>query len=168
VTRDSDDLINQWFGDALVRKESATGKSKGKHHVPFNQRHCKEFTGLVHQRLINSPEVYGQIKKWMSQRATKKSTLIQKPAEQKIPHDISDFLRPVVNNNSKLKGVARLTTEAMKEGINLMEVWNKNRVSYQILKYIPGVNLVSRKIEDIQVSITSRILTEAKAVITKV
>ncbi|MGK0289873.1 MAG: triacylglycerol lipase [bacterium] len=65
LTEDPDHIITQWFGDALVRKNSATGKSKHeKHHIPFTPDHHKEFLKIGHLKLTHSLLVYEQIKTW--------------------------------------------------------------------------------------------------------
>lgn len=65
LTGNKDSLASRWFGDALVRKDSATGKACDEHHLPFVPEHHREFTGLVHHKLVHAPEVYAQIRGWM-------------------------------------------------------------------------------------------------------
>ena len=67
VHKDSEHILSQFFGDALVRKYSATGQSDNqKHHLPFLPENQAEFTQLMHVRLAQSRRVYQQILQWVS------------------------------------------------------------------------------------------------------
>ena len=66
VHKDSEHILSQFFGDALVRKYSATGQSDNqKHHIPFLPENQAEFTQLMHVRLAQSRRVYKQILHWV-------------------------------------------------------------------------------------------------------
>ncbi|MFT5162270.1 MAG: triacylglycerol lipase [Alteromonadaceae bacterium] len=67
VHKDSNHILSQLFGDALVSKNSATGQSKHqKHNLPFLPEHHREFTRIHHVRLAHSLEIYSQIKAWVA------------------------------------------------------------------------------------------------------
>lgn len=67
VHKDSEHVLSQFFGDALVRKYSATGQSDNdKHHLPFLPENQAEFTQLMHVRLAQSRRVYKQILHWVN------------------------------------------------------------------------------------------------------
>jgi triacylglycerol lipase len=66
IHEDSDHILSQFFGDALVRKYSATGQSKHeRHHLPFLPEHQKEFTKIRHIQLAHNEKVYEQIREWV-------------------------------------------------------------------------------------------------------
>lgn len=65
ISKQSNNLINDWFGDALVTKNSGIGNSKSKHHIAFNLENHKEFLGKSHLSLAYSEEIYSQIKSWI-------------------------------------------------------------------------------------------------------
>lgn len=66
VHEDSDSIFSQFFGDALVRKYSATGQSKQqRHHLPFLPENHKEFTKIMHIQLAHNERVYEQLREWV-------------------------------------------------------------------------------------------------------
>lgn len=66
VTKDSEHVLSQLFGDALVRKYSATGQSiNEKHTLRFPADHQVEFTQVVHVALAHHEKVYQQILMWV-------------------------------------------------------------------------------------------------------
>lgn len=67
IHKDSNHILSQLFGDALVRKHSATGQSnQEEHQLPFLPEHHKEFTRIHHVKLAHSMEVYAQILSWVN------------------------------------------------------------------------------------------------------
>ncbi len=66
IHKDSNHILSQLFGDALVRKHSATGQShQEQHNLSFLAEHHKEFTRIRHIKLAHSLEVYKQIREWI-------------------------------------------------------------------------------------------------------
>jgi len=77
VTKNPNDFVTHCVGDALVRRDSARGRStyRGRrlddaddgedhrHHLPFHEQ--SEFAGVKHWQLTNHPHVYHQIKEWV-------------------------------------------------------------------------------------------------------
>jgi triacylglycerol lipase len=60
--------ISYLVGDALVRKDSAHGRSKSaEHSLEVPPDNIREFPGVGHLRLPNHCQVYEQIKEWMDQ-----------------------------------------------------------------------------------------------------
>lgn len=69
VHEDGDHILSQFFGDALVRKYSATGQSKiQRHNLPFLPENQKELTKVSHVKLAHSKRVYQQIRHWVKSR----------------------------------------------------------------------------------------------------
>ncbi len=167
LTDGTDDLINQWFGDALVRKDSAKGQSKNKHHLFFNLKNHKEITGLVHHKLVNSKEVYEQIRCWMNVKSKSKKSKITS-LTQDFPAK-SDNVIPSepIHKASKLNGVSTLFIEGFKGGLCKLAELNRSRITYKILNNIPLVNIVSREIENVQVGFTEKILSKAISAVEK-
>jgi triacylglycerol lipase len=67
IHKDSNHVLSQWFGDALVRKNSATGQSRQEaHNLPFLPEHHKEFVRIHHVKLAHCWPVYEQIRDWIS------------------------------------------------------------------------------------------------------
>jgi pimeloyl-ACP methyl ester carboxylesterase len=65
ITENPKHPISEWFGDAIVRKQSALGKSKNPEHVlSFSEDNHKEFPGIFHLKLMHRDEIYEQIKLW--------------------------------------------------------------------------------------------------------
>jgi pimeloyl-ACP methyl ester carboxylesterase len=63
----ADHPLSQFFGDALVRKYSATGQSdQPAHNLPFLPENHKEFTKIRHLKLAHSKQVYQQIAGWVN------------------------------------------------------------------------------------------------------
>lgn len=68
VFKDNQKVLNEFFGDALVRKHSATGgHPTSPHHLPFLPENQKEFETINHVKMAHSEEVYQQIRGWVSQ-----------------------------------------------------------------------------------------------------
>ena len=60
--------VSRWFGDALVRKPSALGRSRRKEHsLRFPSCHHREYPATGHMKLAHYPEVYDQIRQWCEQ-----------------------------------------------------------------------------------------------------
>jgi triacylglycerol lipase len=65
VTDDPESIFSIWFGDAMVRKQSALGRDRtGLHTLPIPETNHKEFPGIAHIALMNEPKIYDQIKEW--------------------------------------------------------------------------------------------------------
>ena len=65
VTKDSEHILSQLFGDALVRKYSATGQSSNdKHSLDFLAQNQAEFNQVRHVALAHNERVYQQILIW--------------------------------------------------------------------------------------------------------
>ncbi|MFA6035198.1 MAG: alpha/beta hydrolase [Myxococcota bacterium] len=81
LTSNPNDLISDWFGDAMVRKGSATGKAGAPEHcIPFPPENQKILPSVNHIALAHHPAVYKQIKAWC--RTAPKAA--RKPAVPKI------------------------------------------------------------------------------------
>ena len=66
VHEDSEHILNEFFGDLLVRKHSATGGDEDNpHRLPFKPENHKEFLKVNHLRLAHNEQVYEQIKAWV-------------------------------------------------------------------------------------------------------
>lgn len=66
VFKDNQKILNEFFGDALVRKYSATGGDPDKpHHIPFLPENHKEFEAINHLKMAHSELVYKQIRDWV-------------------------------------------------------------------------------------------------------
>lgn len=165
LTDDSDDLINQWFGDALVRKNSATGLDNSKHHLAFNLKHHREFTGLVHHKLVNTQEVYDQIKLWVSHKSKNNNLLPAKITHFINKDDLQYFPVGLGTKKTKLNGASALAKDAIREGITKLDELNKSRVAYKILNHIPLLSIFSKEIENVHVGITEKILGKAKSIV---
>ena len=167
LTEDSDDLINQWFGDALVRKESSIGRAVNRHHLAFNLKNHKEFAGFQHHKLVNSPLVYVQIRYWMSSKYKLKKLKSSETSCIVTSENIHYFPTKPVIKISKLKGVSALAKEGITEGLSKLEELNRRRLAYKILNHIPLVNVFSKEIENVQVGITEKMLRMAKSLVEK-
>ena len=165
LTADSDHLISEWFGDALVRKKSAIGKSKTKHHLPFDLNNHKEFAGLAHLKLVDSMDVYEQIKVWIPQKSS-----IQKPSHTKtiIPYNETYFPKENMHSKNKLNSVLDLTRTGLIGSIDKLETIQKSNLTYKILNQIPIVNVFSKEIENIHNSISKTVLKSSKTVLKKI
>jgi triacylglycerol lipase len=59
-------FLSEFFGDAIVGKWSAKGKSgNSKYDLSFPENHIKEFPGITHIKLMHDRRVYEQIKDWI-------------------------------------------------------------------------------------------------------
>ncbi len=165
VSEKSESIANQWFGDALVLKASATGISKNKHHIPFNLKNHKEFTGIVHQKLVNQSVVYEQIRSWVSKR--KKLLKPDPTAEFRFMRSKKEdyFLKINKDKKSKLDGLKILSADVFTESITKLEELNRSRLAYKILNHIPVLNVFSREIENTQVQVVSKILKGIKSIV---
>ncbi|MCD6584649.1 MAG: alpha/beta hydrolase [Desulfobacteraceae bacterium] len=68
LTKNPDHLMTQLFGDPMVRKSSAMGRSRQeRRHLPVNDH--KEFAHIGHIKLAHCHDVYQQIKTWCRQTA---------------------------------------------------------------------------------------------------
>jgi triacylglycerol lipase len=65
LAKDSGNPFLQYFGDGLVPKRSATGKSLFKSKtLPFLTEHVTTIAGITHPALTHDDKVYRQIKQW--------------------------------------------------------------------------------------------------------
>lgn len=59
-------FLSEFFGDAIVGKWSAKGKSgNAKYDLAFLEKNTKEFPGITHIKLMHEQTVYEQIREWM-------------------------------------------------------------------------------------------------------
>jgi pimeloyl-ACP methyl ester carboxylesterase len=58
------DGLGRWFGDLLVQYPSASG-SGPRRRIPFELENGHHLGGAHHMRLLNHPDVYAQIRKWI-------------------------------------------------------------------------------------------------------
>lgn len=166
LTKDPQSLASQWFGDVMVLKSSATGHSRNKHHLDFNLKNHKEFAGVAHQKLVNHPEVYDQIRSWMSKKS---KTTGFSPSDTTLninKRKSSHFPKVSDNKKSKLSGIKTLSADAFKHSISKLEELNESRITYKILNHIPLVNIFSKEIENTQVQLTSQMLRSLKKLVT--
>jgi triacylglycerol lipase len=69
LTKNPGHLMTQFFGDPMVRKSSAMGRSRQERfHLPINGH--TEFAKIGHLKMAHCQEVYLQIKTWCRQTAT--------------------------------------------------------------------------------------------------
>ena len=65
-TKDPSHILAGWFGDSVVRKPSAQGKSIRKNlNLYFQPENLKEFPGVSHMSLAHNLQIYEQIKNWI-------------------------------------------------------------------------------------------------------
>jgi pimeloyl-ACP methyl ester carboxylesterase len=60
------DGLGRWLGDLLVQYPSASGNG-GRRRIPFEVENGHHLGGAHHMRLLNHPDVYEQIRKWISE-----------------------------------------------------------------------------------------------------
>jgi pimeloyl-ACP methyl ester carboxylesterase len=66
----TDGPVGQMLGDLLVRSPSSSGRGTGKgRSIPFEVDNGKELTGLTHFDLLNHPDVYAQLRAWITRAA---------------------------------------------------------------------------------------------------
>lgn len=58
-------LTQQILGDLLVQPAGATGRHWRGRHIPFPVNNGRYFGGLHHFRLLNHPDVYEAIRRWL-------------------------------------------------------------------------------------------------------
>ncbi len=68
LTKNPDHLMTQLFGDPMVRKSSAMGRS-GQERLHLQINYHKEFANIGHLKLAHCHDVYQQIKTWCLQTA---------------------------------------------------------------------------------------------------
>jgi len=60
-------FLSEFFGDAIVGKWSAKGKSgNSKYDLSFPEKNIKELPGIMHIKLMHDIRVFEQISKWLS------------------------------------------------------------------------------------------------------
>lgn len=167
ITDNPKHLISEWFGDALVRHTSGTGQSKSEHHLPFDLKNHKEYAGLVHLSLAYSPEIYTQIKEWVSE----KNKNFNPEAHKLIP--VSErkevFFYTETSQKSNVNGSIKLALDTISSGISAISNLRKGnrRTTYRILAQIPIVSLLSNEIEQIQNNISDTTISTIKKVLPK-
>ncbi len=66
VMKNPNHFLSQFFGDAIVGKWSAKGKSgNSKYDLTFSDKHIREFPGIHHIQLMHDERVYEQVRDWM-------------------------------------------------------------------------------------------------------
>lgn len=154
--------VNEWFGDALVLKKSATGKGRNKHYIPFDLNNHSSFEGLTHNKLTHHHGVFEQINQWVSE-----TNLSEKLPSENFKSTTSDLKRFEIEstqliNQSKMKGLLSLSRAVLKGGIIKLEELNESRISYKILNQIPLINFFSKSIEEQQVKYSGILLRNIK------
>ncbi|MEN9448779.1 MAG: hypothetical protein RJA25_2069, partial [Bacteroidota bacterium] len=165
LTNTPEDLINEWFGDSLVRKKSATGQSKTIHHLDFDLKHHKEINGLTHLGLVYSKQVYEQIKIWITQKTEKENRIESKKT---IPFNAKNFPKKYSITKNKTTSILNLSTNGLIGSIEKIEAISKNNITYKILNQIPVVNIVSKEVEAIHNTIQDNILSKSKSTLKKI
>jgi triacylglycerol esterase/lipase EstA (alpha/beta hydrolase family) len=60
-------FLSEFFGDAIVGKWSAKGKSgNSKYDLTFSEKNSKEFPGITHIKLMHDRRIYDQIRIWLA------------------------------------------------------------------------------------------------------
>ena len=67
VTRDPRHPLGVVVGDLLVRHASASGRGRTQ-HLQFPIEHARHFGPLTHLELLNHPDVYDQLRRWLAPR----------------------------------------------------------------------------------------------------
>lgn len=67
VTRDPRHPLGVAIGDLLVRQASASGRRRTQ-HMRFPLEHTRHFGPLTHLALLNHPDVYDQMRRWLAPR----------------------------------------------------------------------------------------------------
>jgi pimeloyl-ACP methyl ester carboxylesterase len=62
------DGLGRWFGDLLVQYPSASGNGR-RRRIPFELENGHHVGGAHHMQLLNHPDVYAQIRKWIEREA---------------------------------------------------------------------------------------------------
>ena len=65
LTRDPGHPAGQLLGDGLVRYASASGQGRTR-HIPFEIGHGAHLAGIGHLSLVNHPDVYAQLRTWLT------------------------------------------------------------------------------------------------------
>jgi pimeloyl-ACP methyl ester carboxylesterase len=65
ITRDEDHALGRLCGDLLVRRASASGHGPRGRRVPFEIDNGHHAGGLNHFSVLNHPDVYRQIRRWL-------------------------------------------------------------------------------------------------------
>ena len=72
LTRDARHPLGVAVGDLLVRPASAWGRGRTQ-HLQFPLEHARHFGPLTHLELLNHPDVYDQMRRWLEPRRREKS-----------------------------------------------------------------------------------------------
>ena len=133
--------------------------------LPFDLNNHKEFAGLAHLKLVDSMDVYEQIKVWIPQKSS-----IKKPSHTKtiIPYNETYFPKENMHSKNKLNSVLDLTRTGLIGSIDKLETIQKSNLTYKILNQIPVVNVFSKEIENIHNSISKTVLKSSKTVLKKI
>jgi pimeloyl-ACP methyl ester carboxylesterase len=65
LTRDARHPLGRVLGDLLVLTPSASGRSRGVRRIPFEVGNGRHFGGMHHFTLLNHPDVYDQLARWL-------------------------------------------------------------------------------------------------------
>ncbi|MCB1159208.1 MAG: alpha/beta hydrolase, partial [Leptospiraceae bacterium] len=140
ITKDPEHIFSHWFGDAMVRRGSALGRTKdGKDFLLIEDKNHKEFTSIGHIGLGHSLEVYEQIREWVKEGLSEAFQEIQKEEESEAEKNLR--LEP-----EALQGLSGLVETAIAGGAKTIEeIQNKIMDKpYGILKkVIPIPGLIS-------------------------
>jgi hypothetical protein len=154
------------FGDALVRKDSAVGRSSNQEHdLGISPEQIREFAGVGHTRLTRDPNIYLQIKEWIempwvappteweadvTMEESSKTVLLG--AEEAEWNDVERDIPATTSAGSKwvhCKGVATLVHAAVDKGATAVEEVQNELTSevYGILTRIPTIAPTVRTVQ---------------------
>ncbi|MBF0238100.1 MAG: alpha/beta fold hydrolase [SAR324 cluster bacterium] len=140
-------LINEWFGDGMVLKRSAQGRSSNKEHcLSIPEERIHGFPGKGHLTLMNSREVYEVIHQWCT-RDLETSSGVMDNNGSASPKTVP----PIELKPEMLKGAVKLLNTGIEQGIQAFEKVHASiaRTPYEILSMIPVVGIVSEVVREI-------------------
>jgi hypothetical protein len=167
VTKNPQHPISVILGDALVRKDSAVGRSSNQEHdLGIAPEQIREFAGVGHTRLTRDPKVYPQIKEWIEMPwvappteweaddvpTEDSSTTVLLGAKEEGNYVERDIPATTTSAGSKwahCKGVATLVQTAVDKGTTAVEEVQNELTSevYGILTRIPPIAPTVRTVQ---------------------
>lgn len=115
ISKNPENIFSNWFGDSLVRKGSALGKSSdGKDILLIQPDNHREFPAISHIGLCHSLEVYQQILTWCRSHSVDSN-------QQPVPSSISIEEDSTKLSRQELHGLTELVESAVAEGAQTVE-----------------------------------------------
>jgi len=160
LSQNSSALLNKFFGDSLVREDSANPSNRPE----FS--HSAHFDGLHHLELAHSPSVFHQMETWLKEDTERPLSWANNSAttnsvSTSAPEDQLEALERLQDKAAMANAAALLAAQAYLKALDTVEIVHNaiSKEPYSALNRVPAVNRVSTPIEQLHLGISDTVFS---------